>query len=100
MFCEEPILEFEIIEANLGLKCAPYPLDTIGTVFPVIDISDRWGVLSVTDKGCLIMKGKARVTAENIVVKESIATGTGWELKLNAGWIISKEADDYMIKRK
>ena len=100
MFCEEPILEFELIKAHLGIKYAPHPLDSLGTVYPIVDISAEWGFLSVIDKGCLLMKGKGCVTAENIIIEKSSATGLGWELDLNDGWIITREIDNYIIERK
>ncbi len=100
MYCEEPILEFELIKARYAIKYVPHPLDSLGTVYPIIDISDEWGFLSVIKKGCLVMEEKGRVTAENIVIEKSSATGLGWQLNLNEGWIIRREINNYIIERK
>jgi hypothetical protein len=100
MFCEEPILEFDLIKAHFAINYSPHPLDSLGTVYPIIDISAEWGFLSVIEKGCLLMEGKGCVTAENIIIEKSSATGLGWELNLNDGWIITREIDNYIIERK
>lgn len=99
MFVEKPILEFEFIEAGFNLNQSPHPLDSIGSVYPIIDISDKWGFLSVSEKGCLMMDGKARVTAEDIVIQKSFVTGSGWKLNLNEGWIIIENDKNYSIQK-
>ena len=99
-FTKNPVLIIDLVSAGLGIYMSPHPLDTLGTVWPIIDISDKWGFLRVIDKGCLITSKKAIVTADNINIKDQIITGAGWTLKLNDNWTIVKQNDNYLIKEK
>lgn len=99
-FTKNPVLIIDLISARLGIYMSPHPLDTLGTVWPTIDISDKWGFLRVIDKGCLITSKKAIVTADNINIEGQIISGDGWNLKLNDNWTIVKQNENYMIKEK
>ena len=90
----------DLISPGYGIYSSPYPLDTIGSVYPLIDISDQWGYLKVTDKGCLIAAKKAIITADSLAIEGQQVSGTGWELKLNEPWTIVKQNDNYLIKKK
>ena len=99
-FTKNPVLIIDLVKPTCGIYMSPRPLDTLGTVYPIIDISDKWGFLKVTDKGCLIASKKAIVTADNISIVGQIISGSGWTLELNDDWTIIKQNDNYMIKEK
>jgi hypothetical protein len=101
-FTQKPVMILDMIEKDFGVSCSPYPLDTLGNVYPKIIISQKWGYLEVSDKGCLITPNidKAIITADNIQIDDQIITGTGWTLNLNKNWIVEKGKDNYFIKEK
>ncbi len=99
-FTKNPVLIIDLVKPTYGIYMSPRPLDTLGTVYPIIDISDKWGFLKVTDKGCLIASKRAIITADKINIKEQTISGDGWILELNTNWTIVKQNDNYMIKEK
>ncbi|HVP13926.1 MAG TPA: hypothetical protein VMS88_00200 [Terriglobales bacterium] len=89
------------------------PLDTLGTVYPTLRVSDVWGILEVTSGGALLARDWSRVTvpapADTTVARllggslqdfvdragaspaDTTRTrlhGDGWELNLEPGWWI------------
>jgi hypothetical protein len=101
-FTQNPVVKIDLIKVGFLLKCSPRPLDTLGDVYSQIDITDKWGYLTVTDKGCLLSTTykKATITADSIKINGQLITGDGWTLKLNDNWTIIKQQDNYIIKEK
>ena len=83
-----------ILPLSEGVQCAfdpraTVPMADLGTVFPFVHVSDRWGVLDVAEGGLLMATDwkTARITAPED--KEgSPLKGAGWTLELSAGWRI------------
>jgi len=98
-FTQKPVVNIPLVHANFGLKQSPYPLDSLGDVYPVIDIADNWGFIEVKEYGILYANGKAIVTAENIHIDNQLITANGWEMKLNENWTIEKEGENYRLKK-
>ena len=65
-------------------------LDSVGTVYPTIRISDVWGILSVTGGGALISSSwtTARVSAPTKSSPDN-CSGDRWTLKLADGWKVT-----------
>jgi hypothetical protein len=75
-------------------------VDTLGTIFPNVQIIDDWGILKVQKGGCLLDKLwlSAKINAENITINKNIITCDNWELVLNEKWKIELVNDNYELK--
>jgi hypothetical protein len=64
------------------------PLDTLGTVYPTMRLTDIWGTLDV-ENGALLAKNMTSVTlsAPSDTAARPIV-GDGWVLQLKTGWTI------------
>ena len=63
-------------------------LDTLGTMYKKLRVSDNWGKLAV-DKGSALITNDLRtlrVSAKNLLVERNHISGEGWHLVLNDGW--------------
>ena len=63
------------------------PLDTSGTVYQNLRITDDWGILEVDSCGIFVSSDwkSAKVTYPGIV-SDTLISGKGWRLKLNDHW--------------
>lgn len=78
------------------------PLDSLGTIFPFIELVDEWGKLKVTEGGCLVSKDWKMVVLSSVDMKKSNneIKGKGWSIKLNEDWVIIEENERYFIIKK
>ncbi|MDP4221735.1 MAG: hypothetical protein Q8868_00340 [Bacteroidota bacterium] len=101
-FTEKPVI-------NLALE-SPYfdfepedvhYLDTLGTLYNRIRVSDNWGKLTVDKGGCLISNNykNLRITARGLKVDKNHIQGEGWHLILNDSWEVREEYPDYYIRK-
>jgi hypothetical protein len=76
------------------------PLDDKGTVYPHIQISDVWGILTV-EKGALIAPNwnKVTITAPTEIGDKKVA-GDGWILELSQEYILAKDGGSYEVKKQ
>jgi hypothetical protein len=79
-------------------------LDGIGTVYPTLRVSDRWGILDVTN-GALMFRDGQKVSRLQVAAPTDAGAqklkGDGWTLELKEGWMIepAPRKGDYIIKR-
>ena len=102
-FVEQP--HFEIAFEQMSISFDPrniMPLGQYGTVYPTIRVTDKWGVLTVSN-GALISPQWDKITISNPekTVGNKI-TGDGWILDLEEGYALVKNDDtgNYMLKKK
>jgi hypothetical protein len=76
------------------------PVDTMGTLYSSIRVSDNWGKLTVEKGGCLISGSNRyiRMTAKDINFEKNRVVGNGWNLILNQGWELSKVDQNYILR--
>ena len=76
-------------------------LDTLGTVYQSLRITDQWGILKVIEGGALMSKDwkYVLIPAQNIEQENSIIKGDGWELSLNRNWKLIKNNKNYSIEK-
>ncbi len=90
---EDPIL---ILSLSDGVSYSFNPsnlrtLAELGTVYPTMRVSDRWGVLEV-DGDALLIRDGGKASAVHVVAPDRIDTSTlegeGWALTLQPGWTV------------
>lgn len=75
------------------------PLDSLGTVYPQLRLTDVWGTLNVTDGGALISSDRLTITVSDPRTTSPIeAHGPGWHLSLTSGYRLIKRADNYVVE--
>ena len=76
-------------------------IDTLGTIYNSIRISDNWGKLAVEKGGCLISYNlrTLRITAKNLKESKNHFYGDGWHLILNNDWEITRQDDNYLVRQ-
>jgi len=103
-FLEAPHLEIRLGEINLSFDFQNVvPLDEDeGMVYHSIQISDKWGILTVNGGGALLRSDwRWVIVSEPLEIYDNRVTGEGWEIELNEGYYIEKNAQgDYLLSPK
>lgn len=90
---ESPYFDFE--PENI------HPLDTMGTLYSSMRVSDNWGKLTVDKGGCLVSNNykHLRLSAKGLTTEKNHVSGEGWLLVLNDGWEIVEINENYFLKK-
>ena len=77
------------------------PLDTLGTLYNSIRISDNWGKLTVDKGGCLIANNfkTIRISAKGFKKERNRYHGDGWNLILNNDWEMIVIGPNYYVRK-
>jgi hypothetical protein len=98
-FFNKPVLVFKLEDMNVQFDPRNLiPIDTLGTVYPNIRITDNWGILTVTNEAFMASDWKSLIIAlpdnfSDKPVSETIKSND-WTLEIKKGWILKP------IKRK
>lgn len=77
------------------------PLDSFGTVYPNLTITDNWGILQVDSCGALVSTGWDEVRISYpLTITDSLVIGNGWKLKINPPWKLEKKGSGYVMTKK
>jgi hypothetical protein len=101
-FTEKPVVFFELQSPAFGFEPDdPNTLDTLGTIYKSLRVSDNWGKLVVNETGCLVSHNlkELRVPAKNVKISRHHATGDDWNLLLNDNWELVKVDQNYYVRR-
>jgi hypothetical protein len=101
-FTDRPVVFFELESPYFDFEPEEIrSLDTLGTIYKSIRVSDNWGKLTVENTGCLVSYNlkSARVTAKNFSEVKNHISGDGWHLILNEDWHIIKQENNYFIRK-
>lgn len=103
-FIDEPHLEIKLNDMHMSFDLNNLiPLDEDeGTVYHSLQISDKWGVLTV-DKGGALLRSDWRwvIVTKPLEITEKRITGEGWTIELNEGYYIEEiSSGDYLISKK
>ncbi|MCL3781273.1 hypothetical protein EMN47_12860 [Prolixibacteraceae bacterium JC049] len=87
-FLTDSVVELDLLKMRISFDPTNImPLDSLGTVYPNLRISDKWGILKIDSCGALMSPKWNKVTISNPrLITDSVITGKGWKLSLNKSW--------------
>ncbi|AZB20003.1 hypothetical protein EG352_20740 [Chryseobacterium indologenes] len=91
-FIEQPHFEIKFEKMNVSFDPRNIiPVEDKGTVYPVIRVTDKWGVLTV-EKGALMSPNWDKISITNPKqAEDKKISGEGWTLDLADGYMIKKD---------
>lgn len=93
LFFDLPHLEIRLEDMNMSFDPRNLiPLDEDeGTVYPQVEISDNWGILTVVGGGALLRSDwRWVIVSEPLEITGSMVKGDGWVIQLNEGYFIEE----------
>jgi len=101
-FTEKPVVFIELESPYFDFEPEDvHSLDSYGTLYNSIRISDNWGKLTVEKGGCLISGNLKyiRVPATGFSSDKNRVSGEGWHLLLNNEWELVKVEQNYFLRK-
>jgi hypothetical protein len=101
-FTERPVVYFELESPYFDFEPEDIrSLDTLGTIYTSMRVSDNWGKLTVDKGGCLVSYNLKflRITAKNFKESKNHFYGDGWQLILNNDWELVKVEQNYFVRK-
>ncbi len=101
-FVEKPVVFIELESPYFDFEPEDIqPLDTLGTLYAAMRVSDNWGKLSVDKGGCLVANNYRylRITAKGFTEDKNHYSGEGWNLLLNNDWELVEVNQNYFVRK-
>jgi hypothetical protein len=101
-FTEKPVVFLELESPYFDFEPEDiHPLDTLGTLYNSIRVSDNWGKLTVDKAGCLVSNNLKfiRITAKAFKADKNHISGEGWHLILNDDWELVPVDQNYFVRK-
>jgi len=101
-FLEKPVVFLELESPYFDFEPEDiHVMDTLGTLYNSIRVSDNWGKLTVEKGGCLISNNfkYLRITARGFSEDKNRIEGEGWHLILNNDWEIVPVDQNYFVRK-
>jgi hypothetical protein len=101
-FTEKPVVFLELESPYFDFEPEDvFPLDTIGTLYNSMRVSDNWGKLTVEKGGCLVSNNLKfiRITAKSFKEDKYHVSGEGWHLILYPGWQLIPVDNNYFVSK-
>ncbi len=100
-FLKDSTLVIRLENINIGFNPGNViPLDSLGTVYPFLRITDNWGILKVDSGGALINSKWSEVTVSTPqLITDTLVLGKGWNLKLNKSRRVKLINNKYTVER-
>ena len=84
-----PVLVLPMEQSRLGFNPQTLvPMEGIGTVYPTLQLVDRWGRLEVESGGALVRRDPKQATVAAPGIAADTRQGEGWRLALAPGWTL------------
>ena len=102
IFNEKPVVFLELESPYFDFEPEDvHSLDTLGTLYSNIRVSDNWGKLTVNKYGCLISDTykQLRITAKGLKKDKNHIYGEGWHMILNDYWEIEEIDQNYFVRK-
>jgi len=76
-----------------------FSLDTLGTFYRKLKVSDNWGQLTVDEGGALIAPDLKTlwINASEVNTGRGRISGDGWRLHLNEGWHLVETGESFLV---
>lgn len=102
IFLSDSVVSISLKNMNIGFNPSNImPLDTLGTVYPNLRVTDNWGILEVDSCGALMNPYWNHITISYPqIITDSLINGKGWRLKLNKSWRMEKFGVRYKLVKK
>jgi hypothetical protein len=102
IFTEKPVVFFELESPSFDFEPEDiHSLDTLGTIYNSMRVSDNWGKLTVDKGGCLVSNNLKfiRITAKAFKADKNHISGDGWHLILNSEWELVPVDQNYFVRK-
>jgi len=102
VFTSKPVVFLELISPYFDFEPEDVQyLDTLGTLYHTMRVSDNWGKLTVDKIGCLVSNNYKylRITAKGLKIDKNHVYGEGWQIIINEGWEIKESDQNYFIRK-
>jgi hypothetical protein len=101
-FTEKPVVFLELESPYFDFEPEDIrSLDTLGTLYNSMRVSDNWGKLTVDKGGCLVSNSfkYLRITAKGYKAEKNHISGDGWLLILNNDWELVPVDQNYFVRK-
>ncbi len=101
-FTERPVVYLDLESPYFDFEPEDiHSLDTLGTLYLSIRVSDNWGKLNVDKGGCLVSNNfkYLRITAKGLKKDKNHIYGDGWHLILNDNWEMAQVNQNYFVRK-
>lgn len=95
--------ELPLVNMNMSFDYTKMvPLENFGTVYPIIRITDNWGILDVERAALISSKWNQVNVGYPLSVKGNKVSGNGWKLELKEGYTLVKDEKlgNYVLKKQ
>jgi hypothetical protein len=102
IFTEKPVVFVELESPYFDFEPEDiHSLDTLGTLYTSIRVSDNWGKLTVNKGGCLVSNNFKflRITAKGFKADHKHISGEDWVLILNNDYELIAVNQNYFIRK-
>ncbi|MGD0342729.1 MAG: hypothetical protein ABSA76_13585 [Bacteroidales bacterium] len=102
IFTEKPVVFLELESPYFDFEPEDiHVMDTLGTIYSKLRVSDNWGKLSVEEGGCLVSNNFKilRITAKGVKGDKNRFEGEGWVLLLSSEWELVPVNQNYFVRR-
>jgi hypothetical protein len=102
IFTEKPVVFLELESPYFDFEPEDiHSLDTLGTLYNSIRVSDNWGKLTVDKGGCLVSNNLKfiRITSKAFKADKNHISGEGWHLILNNDWELVPVDQNYFVRK-
>ena len=102
IFTEKPVVFLELESPYFDFEPENiHSLDSLGTLYSSIRVSDNWGKLTVDKVGCLVANNFKflRITTKGFSADKNRISGEGWTLNLNSDWELVHVDQNYFVRK-
>jgi len=102
IFTQKPVVFLELESPYFDFEPEDiHSLDSLGTLYTSIRVSDNWGKLTVEKGGCLVSNNLKfiRITAKSFKNEKNRISGDGWHMILNNDWELVPVDQNYYVRR-
>ena len=101
-FTQKPVVFLELESPSFDFEPEDiHSLDSLGTLYNSIRVSDNWGKLTVEKGGCLVSNNLKfiRITAKFFKAEKNHISGDGWHMILNNDWELVPVDQNYLVRK-